>query len=60
MRIIKSSLCAGMTDLALGGVFKLIGFADWYYNTFHVFGILGFGMIAYAAWHYIFYTRETR
>lgn len=49
-----------MTDLALGGVFKLIGFADWYYNTFHVFGILGFGMIAYAAWHYIFYTRETR
>lgn len=59
-RIIKASLFAGITDILIGLVMFLTGWHEWYFNHFHVFGVLGLGMIAYAYWHNYFLIKETK
>ena len=56
-RIIHASILAGWTDIILGLIFYLTGFADWYYTRFHVFGVIGMGMLAYGFWHSVLYRR---
>ena len=58
LRIILATFLAGVSDLILGVILVLTGVANWWYNTFHLFGMLGFGMIAYSFWHYILYRRD--
>jgi len=57
-RTYKASFYAGFTDILIGLVFYLTGFADWYYAHFHVFGVLGLGMILYSFYHWLLYKRE--
>ena len=59
-RFILSSILAGITDILFGLIFYLTGIADWYYAKFHVFGILGFGMILYGLWHFILYKLDNK
>jgi len=57
-RTIKVSLLTGITDIALGLIMYFTGAADWYYEHFHIFGILGMGFIIWAIWHMYFYRKE--
>ncbi len=57
-RTIKASLYAGLTDILFGLIMYFTGIGDWYYTHFHMFGVVGFGMIAYAFWHHIFKKRS--
>jgi hypothetical protein len=59
-RVIKASFAAGMTDLMFGLIMYWAGWQEWYFQHFHTFGILGFGMIAYAVWHNHYLTEEVR
>jgi hypothetical protein len=59
-RIIKASLLAGLSELVLGVIFWVTGFAEWWYNHLHFFGYLGLGMILYASWHYYYYRKESK
>jgi hypothetical protein len=59
-RIIKASACAGVTDILFGLFMYWTGWGDFYYQHFHVFGMLGFGMLAYAYWHQYFYNLEVK
>ena len=58
-RIIKASMMAGITDIAFGIFMSLTGWQEWYFNHFHVFGVLGIGMLAYGYWHKKLYEIET-
>jgi len=58
-RIIKASILAGATDVLAGLALYFTGAGDWYYAKFHVFGIIGFGMLAYGYWHLYFLRKET-
>lgn len=59
-RIIKASILAGATDLLIGLFMAVSGLHEWWFNTFHLFGVLGIGMIAYGLWHAYYYKQETR
>lgn len=59
-RTIKASICAGLTDIIIGIIMFLTGWHEWYYQHFHVFGIIGLGMLAYGFWHNYFLIKETR
>jgi len=58
-RTIKASILAGITDIIIGLIMFFTGFGDWYYSKFHVFGIIGLGMLAYGFWHLYFLRKET-
>lgn len=58
-RIIKASILAGVTDIIVGLFMFITGWHQWYYDHFHVFGILGIGMLAYGIWHGVLYSRDT-
>ena len=58
-RIIKASIAAGITDTIIGLIMAITGWHEWYYNHFHVFGILGLGMILYGLYHLLFYKIDT-
>ena len=58
LRIIKSTFMAGLTDVLTGLVMFFTGWHEWYFEHFHVFGILGLGMLYYAAWHWYFYVKD--
>jgi len=53
-RIIKASFFAGLTDIGVGLFMFVTGWHSWYFERFHVFGVLGLGMVAYAFWHFVF------
>ena len=59
IRFIKASILTGATDIVMGIIFYLTGFADWYYAHFHVFGIFGLSMMIYGYWHLYFLRKET-
>jgi len=59
-RIIKASLLAGVSDILIGIIFYLTGFADWYFAKLHFFGILGLGMLWYAFWHNYLYKKDLK
>jgi len=50
-RIIHASILTGWTDIVIGLFMYFTGWADWYYNHFHFFGVLGIGMLTYGLWH---------
>lgn len=54
-RQIKASMYAGITDIIFGLIMYATGAADWYFEHFHFFGILGIGMIFYSVWLLYFY-----
>lgn len=58
-RTIKASILAGFTDIIFGLIMYFTGVSNWYYATFHFFGIMGFGMLAFGYWSIYFYNRET-
>ena len=58
-RTIKVSLMTGLTDIVIGLILYLTGIADWYYERFHVFGVLGLGFVIWALWHSYYYKKET-
>ena len=58
-RTILASLGAGVTDLLFAVIALHIGFSDWYWNRFHLFGVVGFGLLSYAFWHLILFKFET-
>ncbi len=58
MRVIKASLFAGFTDLAIGLIMSFTGLHEWYYDKFRFFGVLGLAMITYGTWHYILYKKD--
>jgi hypothetical protein len=58
-RTIKASAMAGITDIIIGLLAYFTGFGDWYYTKFHMFGVIGFGMLAYAYWHLYFLRLDT-
>lgn len=58
-RTIRASVLAGVTDILFGLLMYFTGYGDWYYAKFHMFGIIGFGMLAYGYWHLYFYNIET-
>lgn len=51
-RAIKASFLAGITDILVGIIMHFTGWHEWWYNQFHLFGVIGLGMIAYSFWHY--------
>ena len=57
-RIIKSSILAGATDIVFGLLMYVTGLGDWYYSKFHMFGVIGFGMLAYGYWHIYFLNKD--
>jgi hypothetical protein len=57
-RVIRASIYTGLTEILIGIILVLTHIADWYYNTFHFFGIFGFSMITYATWHWILLKRD--
>ena len=60
LRFVKASIFTGATDIIFGILFYFIGFADWYYAHFHVFGIFGMSMLIYGYWHLYFYRQEVK
>lgn len=58
-RVIQASIFAGLTEMALGLVMVLTGTADWYFETFHFFGILGFGLVMYGVYTWILARKDT-
>ena len=58
MRIIKASFMTGVSELILGLIMSRIGWHDWYWDHFKMFGVLGIGMVFYAFWHYLYLRME--
>lgn len=59
-RIIKASLFAGATDIIIGLAMHVSNLHEWYFENFHLFGVLGIGMISYGFWHRYFYRKEVK
>jgi hypothetical protein len=59
-RVIKASAAAGATELLIGLVASVTGFHEWYFEHFHFFGVLGVGMLLYAAYHEYYRRRDSR
>ena len=58
-RTIKTSIAAGITEMVFGLIMYLTGWADWYFNRFHFFGIMGICMFFYALWNEYFLYKDT-
>ncbi len=58
-RTIKAGVLAGATDILIGLAMYYLGWADWYFDKFHFFGIMGIAMLIYSYWHIYFYQKET-
>ena len=58
-RNVLATLYMGVTEIIVGVVMVLTGAADWYFETFHFFGVLGMGGILYAYWYCFFYRQDT-
>jgi len=58
-RNIKASVMAGVSDILIGLIMYLTGAADWYFQRFHFFGIMGIGLLLYSYWYIYFYRKDT-
>ncbi len=50
----KDFVAAGFTEIIVGIIMVLTGASDWYFETFHFFGIMGMCLIFYAYWNLSF------
>lgn len=51
-RIFTASVITGILELLLAIFMSLTGLHEWYYNKFHMFGVLGIGMLIYGFVHF--------
>lgn len=58
-RIIKSSIMTGISEVCIGLFMAITGWHQWYFDTFHFFGVLGVGMFLYGIWHSYYLKKET-
>lgn len=59
LRVIQASFLAGATDLVVGLFMHFTNLHEWWFEQFHLFGVLGVGFLAYASWHTYLYKRDT-
>lgn len=59
LRNMKATLYMGFTEILVGLFMVLMGWSDWYFETFHFFGILGLGAILYSYFYCYFYRQDT-